>query len=174
MFIPDPWSRIRLFSIPDPGSEFFPSRIPDSHERIYPKYFNPKKWFLSSRKYDPGFSPRPRVRFLSFYPSRIQDPGVKKAPDLDPQHCSGIGLSYRPAGLNRLAGRYDNPKSESTISSSPGLRIWPLFSACRHRWRVPSTMRRVPASASSSIRKTSPGKRCLARLSSQPAENSAA
>jgi hypothetical protein len=29
MFIPDPGSRIRLFSIPDPGSELSPSRIPD-------------------------------------------------------------------------------------------------------------------------------------------------
>jgi hypothetical protein len=34
----------------DPGSEFFPSRI-----RIKEfKYFKPKKWFLSSRKYGPG------------------------------------------------------------------------------------------------------------------------
>ncbi len=37
---------------------------------------------------------------------------------------SGIGLSYRPARLHRLAGRYDNPMSESTISPSQGLRIW--------------------------------------------------
>jgi hypothetical protein len=46
------------------------------------KYFNhknPKKWFLSSRKYDPGCSSR--IRMLTFYPSRIPDPGVKKAPD---------------------------------------------------------------------------------------------
>jgi hypothetical protein len=42
-------SRIRLFPIPDPGSELTPSRI-----RIKEfVYFNPKKWFLSSRKYDP-------------------------------------------------------------------------------------------------------------------------
>jgi hypothetical protein len=47
-----------------PGSEFFPSRI-----RIKEfKYFNPKKLFLSSRKYDPEFLPFP-------------DPGAKKAPD---------------------------------------------------------------------------------------------
>jgi hypothetical protein len=64
-------SRIRLFSIPDPGSKLFPSRI-----RIKEfKYFNPKKWFTSSRKYDPGCSSR--IRILTFYPSRI-----KKAPDL--------------------------------------------------------------------------------------------
>jgi hypothetical protein len=44
---------------------FFPSRI-----RIKEfKYCNTKKWFLSSRKYDPDCS------------SWIPDPGVKKAPD---------------------------------------------------------------------------------------------
>ncbi len=66
-----------------PGSDFFPSRIPD------PNCFHPgsrilvkkktKKWFLSSKKYDPGCSSR--IRMLTFYPSRIPDPGVKKAPD---------------------------------------------------------------------------------------------
>jgi hypothetical protein len=44
--------------IPDPGSDFFPSRI-----RIKEfKYFNPKKWFQSFRKYDPGCSSRIRIR----------------------------------------------------------------------------------------------------------------
>ena len=81
----------RMF-IPDPGSDFFPSRIPDpnclhpgSRIRIKElKYFNPKKWFLSFRKYDPGCSsriPDPDADFLL-----IPDPGVKKAPDPDPQH----------------------------------------------------------------------------------------
>jgi len=74
-----PRSRIRLFSIPDPGSELFPSRI-----RIKEfKYFNPpkkqKKWFLSSRKYDPGCSSRIPDPDADFLP--IPDPGVKKAPD---------------------------------------------------------------------------------------------
>ncbi len=37
---------------------------------------------------------------------------------------SGMGLlSYRPARLHRLAGRYENPMPESTISPSQGLRI---------------------------------------------------
>jgi hypothetical protein len=49
-----------------PGSEFFPSRI---HIKEF-KYFNPKKLFLSSRKYDSGCSSR--IRILIFYPSRIQ------------------------------------------------------------------------------------------------------
>ncbi len=50
-----------------PGSEFFPFRI-----RI--KEFNPKKWFLSSRKYDSGSSSW--IPILIFYPSRI--PGSKR------------------------------------------------------------------------------------------------
>jgi hypothetical protein len=50
-------SRIRLFSIPDPGSESFPSRILIKEF----KYFNPKKWFQSSRKYDLGCSFRIRI-----------------------------------------------------------------------------------------------------------------
>ena len=34
----------------------------------------------------------------------------------------GIELSYRPvAGLHRLAGRYDNPMTESTLSPIQGL-----------------------------------------------------
>ncbi len=34
--------------------------------------FNPKQWFLSSRKYDPGCSSRTRI--LTFYQFRIPDP----------------------------------------------------------------------------------------------------
>jgi hypothetical protein len=87
-----PGSRIRLFSIPDPES-----RIPDPN-CLHPgsricikefKYFSPKKtnkWFLSSRKYDPGCSspiPDPDADFLPIPDpgSRIPDPGVNKAPD---------------------------------------------------------------------------------------------
>ncbi len=70
-----PLSRIRVFSIPDPGPEFF---HPASGIRIKRfKYLNPKKWFISSRTYDPGCSSRiPDPYFLP-----ILDPGVKKAPD---------------------------------------------------------------------------------------------
>ncbi len=53
-------SRIRLFSY---RFRIFPSQI-----RIKEmKYFNPRKWFLSSRKYVPGCSSR--IRILTFYPS---------------------------------------------------------------------------------------------------------
>jgi hypothetical protein len=50
-------SRIRLFSFPDTNCLHPGSRI-----RIKEfKYFNQKKWFLSSRKYDPGCSCRIRM-----------------------------------------------------------------------------------------------------------------
>ncbi len=72
-----------LSRILDPS--FFPFWIPDpnffhpgSRIRIKEfKFFNPRKWFVSSRKYDSGCSSR--IQILNFYPSRIPDPGVKKA-----------------------------------------------------------------------------------------------
>jgi hypothetical protein len=102
--IPDPGSKFFPSSIPDPGSEFFPSRMldPGSASKSF-KYFSPKKWFLSSQKYDPGFPSRIRILDLNpdFLPipdpdpgSQIPNPGVKNAQDswsliLDPdsQHC---------------------------------------------------------------------------------------
>ncbi len=69
-------SRIQLFF--QPGSELFPSWI-----RIKEfKYFNPpKNWFVSSRKYYPGFSFRIRIPDPDpdFLP--LPSPGVKKTPD---------------------------------------------------------------------------------------------
>ncbi len=65
--------RIRIFSIPDPN--FCRPGFALKELSTVP-YFNPKKWFLNSRKYDSGW-----IRILIFfYPSRIPDPGVKKAP----------------------------------------------------------------------------------------------
>jgi hypothetical protein len=73
--------------IPDPGSDFFPSRIP------VPNCLHPgsssknlsiltskkaKKWFLSTKKYDPGCSSRIPDSNADFLPSRIP---VKKAPN---------------------------------------------------------------------------------------------
>ncbi len=70
MFIPDP--RFEFFSIPDP----------DQHLRNYDvSNLTPIKLFLCSLKYDQGlFIPDPDPD-PDFYPSRIPDPGVKKAPD---------------------------------------------------------------------------------------------
>ena len=80
-FILDPWSRIQIFSIRGPGSWICIKEF---------KYFNPKKWFLSSQKYDPGFPSRIRIPDLNpdFLPipdpdpgSQIPNPGIKKATD---------------------------------------------------------------------------------------------
>jgi hypothetical protein len=65
-----------------PGSDFF--FVPDPRIRIKEfKFFIPKKWFLWSRKYDPGCSSR--IRILTFHPSRIQRSKRHRIPD--PQHC---------------------------------------------------------------------------------------
>jgi hypothetical protein len=71
-----PGSRIRLFSIPDPN--FFHTGSASKNLSILTQ-----KWFLSSRKYDPGCSSR--IRMLTFYPSLI--PGSKRHRIPDPQHC---------------------------------------------------------------------------------------
>ncbi len=79
-----PGSRIRLFSIPDPGSELSPSRIPDPGSSKNLSILTPKKakkWFLSSKKYDPGCSSRIPDPDADFLPSWIPDPGVKKVPN---------------------------------------------------------------------------------------------
>ncbi len=91
MFIPDPTffhpgSRIRIFSISDPG---FASKNLS---------LNPKKKFLSSRKFDPDCSspiriPDPDPRLDNF--SRIPDPGVQKAPDPGSRGPKGTGSRIR-------------------------------------------------------------------------------
>ncbi len=42
---------------------------------------------------------------------------------------SGIGLSYRPARLHKLASRYDNPMPESTKNLATGKWIFEYFSS---------------------------------------------
>jgi hypothetical protein len=88
-------SWIRLYSIPDPNCFHPGSWIPDPHKRL--KYFNPKKRFLSSRKYD--LNCLSRIRVLTFYPSRIPDPGVQKAPD--PGSGSATLVIGQPRGSQR-------------------------------------------------------------------------
>jgi hypothetical protein len=91
MVIPDPTffhpgSRIRTVSIPDP------------HQRILsiltPK--KAKKWFLSSKKYDPCCSSRIRMLTFSNPGSRIQ--GSKRHPIPDP----GSGSATLGTGITRL------------------------------------------------------------------------
>jgi hypothetical protein len=101
MFIPDPTfshprSRIRPVSIPNHGSASKNLSI------LTPK--KPKKWFLSSRKYDPCCSSR--IRMLTFYPSRNPDPGVIKAPDPGSGSATLVGRDekgrvYLPTQLER-------------------------------------------------------------------------
>jgi hypothetical protein len=72
--IRDVYPRLRTLdpTFSPPGSEFFPSRI-----RIKKfKFLTQQKWYLSSRKYDPGCS-----RIQGAKSHWVPDPGVKKAPD---------------------------------------------------------------------------------------------
>jgi hypothetical protein len=94
-FHPDPGSEFFFH----PGFEFFLSKIPDP-------YFKTKILCISSRKYDP--SCLSRIRILIFYPSRILDQWIKKAPDpgfgsatLDVrlQPTNHLGTSFRCALL---------------------------------------------------------------------------
>ncbi len=93
--IPDPTffhpgSRIRTVSIPDPGSA-------SKNLGVLTPQKKTKKWFLSSRKYDLGCSSR--IRMLTFYPSRIPDPGVKRAPDPGSGFAT-LDVSVRKLGWN--------------------------------------------------------------------------
>jgi hypothetical protein len=92
--IPDPTffhpgSRIRTVSIPDPGSSKNLSILTTK---------KPKKWFLSSKKYDLGCSsliPDPDADFLP-----IPDPGSRGQKGTqsripDPQHCPKDGMATK-------------------------------------------------------------------------------
>jgi hypothetical protein len=79
MFIPDPTffhpgSRIRTLSIPDPGSS---KNLSISNSK------KAKKWFLSSKKYDPGCSSRIRMLTFSHPGSRGQKGTQSRIPDPD-------------------------------------------------------------------------------------------
>ncbi len=91
-----------------PGSDFFPSRIPDPNFPIPDSgsasknlsFLTPKKWFLSSRKYDPGCSSR--IPDPDPYSLSISDPGSwiqgskrHRIPNPDPQRC--LHQTVRPA-----------------------------------------------------------------------------
>jgi hypothetical protein len=103
MFIPD-----QTFF--HPGSELSPSRI-----RIKElKYFNPKKWFLSSRNYDSGCSSRiRRADFLvSTHPGsrgHAPDPGSGSA-TLVARHC-GSTQCKRKLGMKSSEGSSGEPKN---------------------------------------------------------------
>ncbi len=58
--------------IPDSGSKFFPSRIRIKELSI----LDPKKRFLSSRKYNPVDIPDPDPEFFTHPGSRIRNTGI--------------------------------------------------------------------------------------------------
>ncbi len=83
-----PGSRIRLFSIPDPGSRIRTVSIQDPGSASKNlSILSQKKWFLSSRKYDPGCSsqiPDPDADFLPIPDPRSQIQGSKRHRIPDP------------------------------------------------------------------------------------------
>ncbi len=128
--IPDPTffhpgSRIRTVSIPDPGSSSKNLSI------LTPK--KAKKWFLSSKKYDPGCSSRIPDPDADFLPSRIPDPGPRvqkgtqsRIPDPDPQHCPWgsvcIRMQYENQTEKKISGRYTTEmKTDFPISHRDGM-----------------------------------------------------
>jgi hypothetical protein len=80
---PGCFSWIRIYSIPDSGQK--DSRISIRVKEF--KYFNPKNCFIADQDLDSS-----RIRILIFYPSRIQDPGVKKATDPGPVSATMVAI----------------------------------------------------------------------------------
>ncbi len=89
-----PRSRIRILPsrIPDQNISDLRSRIHIHIEDIKVFLSNPKKLFLSARKYNPI-----RIPNLIFYASRV--PGSKRyqIPDPDPQHCLRDTTKWTPS-----------------------------------------------------------------------------
>jgi hypothetical protein len=108
-------SRIRIFLYP--GSEFF---YPGSAS----KNFSPKKIVSKPRKYDLGCSSRIWIR--TFYPSRILDLGVTKAPDPEsgsvtlPFHIKNVDLLFL-LDICRQLQRRSGAAGPRTLHPSPQL-----------------------------------------------------
>jgi hypothetical protein len=97
-------------SVADPGCSRIPDvvskKIPDFGSGSASKSLSILKQKIVSKlsEYDPGCSSR--IRNLIFYPSRIPDPGVKKAPDPDLMR-----------GLNCFLGIVANHTERDNISN---------------------------------------------------------
>ncbi len=121
-----PGSLIPIFPIPDLGSKFFPSRI---RIKEY-KYFNPKKWFLSTQKYDLRCSSR--IRILSF--SHPESRG-KKGTGSATLHVGRLTLTYScrlstsrctwPSSTRR--GRITTKRPRSPPPQLPACCLHPYF-----------------------------------------------
>ncbi len=138
----------------DLGSEFSPSRIrifsiPDSASASKNWSILTQKLFLSFWKYDPSCS----SRILIFYPSRIPDPGVKKAPDPWSGSATLHKISYRwvrvPSVYRYMFGSsgtliqfQQGQISQYTCASPlPCIRTW----GWRWGWRVCRALASSPA-----------------------------
>ncbi len=107
--------RIRLFSIPDPGSASKNLSI-----LILKK---PKNGFSALENMIRVVHPGSRIRMLTFYPSRIPDPGVKKAPDPGSGSATlplvwGLGTADLTAGVARILTPVLAPWSTSSLVSA--------------------------------------------------------
>jgi hypothetical protein len=73
-------------------------------------------------------------------------------PDWGDKIGSGVGLSYRPVRLHRLAWRYDNPMPESTLSPAQSTvdRVLGFFSSRPH-WDPPAPSLYPQASVSAPL-----------------------
>ncbi len=94
-------------SISDPGTEFFHPG-PRIHIKEFKK-FNPKKWFLSSRKYDPGCL------------SRIPDPYFLPILNPGPRGEKGTGsrIRIRNTVICAKPARCVRPSAGTRVDSSP-------------------------------------------------------
>jgi hypothetical protein len=79
--------------------------------------------------------PGSRIRILTLYPSQIPDPGVKKTPDPDPQHCFPLCLLFC-CGFSLLTCRARSVEHKELI-----LRVYPegfrIRAGLTHQLMVP-------------------------------------
>ncbi len=103
--------RIRIFPS---RIRIFPSRIPDPHQRILTQKIVSKLSEIRSGLFIPDPDPGPGS------PSRIPDPGVKKAPDSGVKKATGSRILIRNTGLNMYeTQRLTGTLFQRRISSFP-------------------------------------------------------
>jgi hypothetical protein len=91
------WIRIRIRNLnadPDPATQINADPCGSGSETLILTPKKPIKWFLSSKKYDPGCSSRIPDPDADFLPSPIPDPGVKKASDPGSGSATLVYLSF--------------------------------------------------------------------------------
>ncbi len=144
--------------IPDPGSE---CSHPGSRIRIKEfEYFNPKKWFLSSRKYDPGCSFRiPDPDPLSRIPDpNCSHPGsmirIKEFEHFNPKQWFLSSRKYDPGCSSRIPDPdpdllpIPDPRvKKATDPGSGSATLVGTVAACLCGWplRGPAAFCRTPA-----------------------------